>query len=269
MKSLVVLVTALALLLAIDAAAESVGYVSETNHGERSVLTIDSPRPVAAVIRALASDYGHLVTYEDPWYEDRDDMIDATDAVHVDAPESLVPDDQRLIVPRGGAFKLEFDNRTPTAGIVQATLDVASELNPTLVFRISQKKGYTHVIAYAARNRDGTLVMQRSLLDTPISFASRPRTAGEYVEVIKQTLAATAKVTIVDGTFLYDLGVRGDPGLKKYSSVADHEPARDVLRRALIAIAVDRGPMSWQLIYNPTWRHTPFMLNLIPVSRRN
>jgi hypothetical protein len=233
------------------------------------VLTLDSPRPVATVIRALASDYGRLVTYEDPWYEDRDDMIDATDNVHVDAPQSLAPDDQRLIVPRGGAFKLEFDNNTTTVGIVQGTLDVAAELNSTLVFRISQKNGYTHVIGYAARNSDGTLVMQRSLLDTPISFASQPRTAGECIDVIKRTLAATAKVTIVDGTFLYDLGVRGDPALKKYPSVANHEPARDVLRKALVAISADRGPMSWQLIYNPTWRHAPFVLNLIPVNRRN
>jgi hypothetical protein len=260
---------AFAMMLAMGAAAESADSLSEINHGDRSVLTIDSPRPVATVIRALASDYGHLVTYEDPWYADSDDMIDATDAVRVGAPQSLAPDDQRLIVPRGGAFKLEFDNRTPTAGIVQATLDVAAELSSTLVFRISKKNGYTHVIGYAARNGDGILLMQRSLLDTPISFASQPRSAGEYVEVIKRTLAATAKVTIVDGTFLYDLGRRGDPELKRYPSVASHEPARDVLRRALIAIAADRGPMSWQLIYNPTWRHAPFELNLIPVAQRH
>ena len=260
---------AVAMLFATAAAAENVDSLSETKHGERSVLTLDSPRPVATVIKALAADYGHLVTYEDPWYADSDDMIDATDAVHVDAPPQLAAGDPRLIVPRGGAFMLEFDNRAPTAGIVRAALDVAAELNSKLVFRISKRDGYTHVIGNAARNSDGTLVVQRSLLDTRISFASQRRTAGEYVEVIKQTLAATAKVTIIDGSFLYDRVVRGDPGLKKYPSVANNEPARDVLRKALIAISADRGPMSWELIYNPTWRHAPFKLNLIPVIRHN
>ena len=84
-------------------------------------VAVEDGRPLAKVLDEVEERFGWTVTYEDPPYQNANEIEDVTERVRRDGKTHL-----RVLVPRGGAFHFSYalnpENGSDPAGLLGALL---------------------------------------------------------------------------------------------------------------------------------------------------
>ena len=236
-----------------------------------ATLIAESARPIATAVEALVSEYGYVITYEDPRYIYDDDLVDVTTQVRKDLakyPPGMAP---KVVGPKGG--RLELNITEPTS--VDDVERVLNQIVQTKVdsgrgghFRSLRTGNVFHIVPTEVRDQNGNWSTVASVLDAPISLPAQEQTDSEMIKVICDAVTKAAHVQVNLGW----TGLSGGVGIgpvggrqsHRYPLRAENEPARQVLMRALDEIAADRSRLTWVLLYDraPT---NSYYLSLIPV----
>jgi hypothetical protein len=224
--------------------ATNVETASLNVHDGVTTLSAESARPLATAIQLLVDRDGALITYEDPPYTFKDDLQDVTRDV-AKGWAKYVPG--TVIVPMGGKLAVNVAS-TDVALVLEQLVQTQSESGTGGRFRVEQTGDAFHVVPTQVRDHNGNWALSASILDIPISIPTQDRAAQEILDEICKAVSAAAHVRLWIGMGLGG-GLMSTAGPPQYRLGADYEPARSVLMRALAAVAVDRGKLTWVLFY--------------------
>lgn len=92
-------------------------------YGDRSTLTVDSPRPLDSAAITLAETYGIRVNVEDPPYLYKGDVLEFMEQISLSS--------RSHVIPRGGRLEVSFasgPDRLPVdiPGLLQKLVDTAN-----------------------------------------------------------------------------------------------------------------------------------------------
>jgi len=147
-------------------------------------LEVAGDRPMMKAIDELEARAGIAINYEDPPFENPEDLQDVTAAVQNAAQRAANPA-ARIIVPRGGT--LSFDSPLLAQRIdvndlrtLLTQLGVSYEAsNVTGRFVVARRGSAFFVEPIAVRARSGPLRSVQSVFSTPISMPLQQRSAAE------------------------------------------------------------------------------------------
>lgn len=134
-----------------------------------ATVDVNDPRPIAKAVETLVSQYGYIITYEDPRYNYEGDLEDVTDQVRRGPARPGVA--SKIMVPAMGKI-------TVTLPATSALKDVAAALRALVRqpsehgghFRVEQSGDVFHVVPTQARDPNGNWSANPSILDVPISL---------------------------------------------------------------------------------------------------
>ena len=160
-------------------------------HDGTETITCDSPRPLLQAIDAVSEEYGWDVSYEDPPYQGKHDVIDMTNPkwreTHPDAPYTPGPS--------GGPFQSTYPEQAYVAnslGQEQQVLEkIVSDYNKSgnpghFVVRVLAD-GAFDVVGDGVRDDNGVEAPVAPFWDTPISIALAPRTFDATIGGIERS----------------------------------------------------------------------------------
>lgn len=225
-------------------------------------MVVESARPIAKAVETLIEKYGYVITYEDPRYQNSDDLEDVTAAVRKDLARYPAGRAPRVVGPRGGRLTIVLPSKEPMS-ILHEIVSAADHGH----FRVEQDGGVFHVVPTETRDRDGNWLPQGSVLDVPISIPMESRTAYGTIDAICQAVSTAAHVEVGVGTGVRTGGLRGPSGPPTYNLEANNEIARSVLERALTLITPPNANMklTWFLFYGSP-DDPSYALNIIMVA---
>lgn len=204
-------------------------------------ISVDAPRPLAAVIRQLEVRHGWVITYEDVAHVHPDELLDVTRFVR----KNPVPDAPPVLVPRGGQFEFHYsappaDQEDPSA-VILALLNRYGESEHGGVFRLIRDGAISHVVPSQRQTPLGAIEARGSILNTYITIPHGKRTALDMLESIRDELTRQTGIEVLIGTVPLNLLAR-----TSVEDGAQSEPARTVLLRTLRATG---WSLSWRLLY--------------------
>ena len=197
--------------------------------GAPSTLRIEEQRPLAVAAQIIERELGRPITYEDPPYLCRCEIMALQDA-----PQVL----------RGGILRYSFSREAVPERTILDCIESHSRQGNAGVFALRLTDDVFHIIPVASRNEKSDSIAQGSILERGISFEA----TGNAHVVLEGFCAATSAST---GTTIAVGQLPDLPQLRRTITfkVVDR-PAREVLTRLANVIGVDRK-MSWQLWYEP------------------
>lgn len=231
------------------AMGSSAMLVSEDQTDTIVKLSVDEPRPVAKAMELLQSQYGWVITYEDPRYVHESDLMDVAYKVRKDFHKYEPGKAPKLLVPRNGPLNLSYEVSPETgrpedpAEVIQTVLNAhAANGNPGL-FRLEQTGEVFHVVPAQVKDRDGRWVEHSSILDVPIILAEQERSGWQLLNDICREVSRATQTRVEVGTIPTNLFIQ-----KRSRIGAAHEPASDVLLRLFQAT---KRKLTWRLLYSP------------------
>ena len=247
-----VLVTASQLLSQDGNATKSYLKQAELSETDETIhLVANSPRPLVQILDSLREKYGWIVSYEDPQFTSKLDLVENGDTIsHA----------QKTQLPGGGLFKVEFPSGvTEEEKTLQLIVDAYNRSdNPgRFELRRNEQRAFS-VVGVEARDRHGQMSHQRVLFDEPITLASRPRTASETVRLICRQVAAQRGVAVTVG-----ISPRKVLDPSAVTVGGTNMSARDLLLRTLTATS---KPMYWRLLFDPNSKGYLLDIHLKPTS---
>jgi hypothetical protein len=239
-----------------------------SQQGSSTLLTIDSGRPVMRGALALQAKYGYVITYEDPPYTNKDDLVDAAATVRKDyatfppgtAPPLLTPKPAELVLtlPKSATPSSE-----EMSSLLQQLVRAQAASSRGGRFRIVQAGDIFHIEPVGVRDRDGNWSTRDSLLSAPISLPEEDRTEFQLYRAIANAVGAQAQVSVklvLNGGI-----VMGHQAPAVHSSMgANNEPARAVLERVL---ALHGSKRTWALLHTPEIGPDSYILNILDIPR--
>jgi len=126
-------------------------------------------------------------------------------------------------------------------------------------FRLERTGTLFHLVASAARNRDGQYEGYQALLDARISIPDADRTAFEMIRAIASAVESKAATKVILGSVPTNVLIQ-----TRLHEGAQNETARAVLIRCLQAT---NAPLSWRVLYGPG-NEPMYALNIHYVKRR-
>jgi hypothetical protein len=216
--------------------------------GQGLAVTVDDPRPLAAVVANLEDKFGWIVTYEDPRFLHPQDSRDVTKEVRKTSRAGQAP----ILVPRGGPFTFVEPSEIRSSAaqqpeVLQALLDQYAASGYPGKFAVRRTDSVFHVVPTATRNAKGAQQASTSILDKRISQTAGNRTVMDAVEILAaQTGLSVGRVPV--SLFRHT----------QLTQTATNDTARNLLLGILKA--TDR-PMSWRLLCAPGEAH-PCVLNI-------
>jgi hypothetical protein len=231
--------------------AASYGIVTVAQAQTETIsMEATSTRPVAEAIQKLTSQYGLVITYEDPRYEYPADIKDVTEQVRNPSNSRAQTSTNRVLVPNGGSLQVSYEAIVGTDGRpadVRNTLQQILNANDASPlpgrFRIEQVGDVFHVIPTLVRDGDGNWAAQTSVLDTRITLPREHLRGDQMLEAITEAISEATGLQIGLGLGSVNPYTHFEGDLE-----AHNEIARNVLLRTLHAID-DR--FSWRLLYGP------------------
>ena len=227
--------------------------------GGRTIVEVETARPLGMAVMALVERFAQPITYEDPRYVYEGDLVDVTERVRKDLDKYPPGKAPKVIGPRGGKLSVSSSS-TDVAAVLDQLVQAQNSSGHGGHFRVERQGEFLHVIPTDVRDKSGNWAPQPSVLDVSISLEAEDRTALELVDTIRRAVSDAAGVKVVLG-----LGLSGGISTGKephYRLGAKNEPARSVLVRALTAIAVDRELLTWLLFYGAA--DNRYVLSLMP-----
>lgn len=233
------------------------------NVGGRVKISVEDPRPVAKAITMLESQFGWVITYEDPRYVNANDISDVTELVRKDLPKFKPGKAPKVLIPKGGAFAFEYDGssdskeRSDPKLIVQKLLTAHDTSGNAGRFRLESGDQITHVLPAAIKDISGRVVPQTSLLDVAISIPAKERNGLQMLEALCAEVVSPFNCALWSERLPYGLLLR-----HKENQGVESAKARDFLIQ-LLERAGNGTRLSWQLFYDPGLRM--YALNIHPV----
>jgi hypothetical protein len=229
-----------------------------------AILTIDDPRPIAEGVRKLVSNFGYVISYEDPRYEYTDDVEDVTEAVrnplHKYAPGALP---KRVFIPRRANFALDVPSVSGSqdmAAVLQKLISMGRDRGGH--FRVEQSGAVFHIVPTEVRDINGNWVSNPSIMDVEISIPAKERSESEMYNSIFEAVGSAAHVPVVEGNGVHPEGIASTASPKTYQFGADHEVARSVLLR-MLATTNTFHKRTWRLLYD--YSDKKYYLNILYV----
>lgn len=209
------------------------------------VLSVEAPRPMAKAVETLSAQYGDVITYEDPKYAFAADSEDRASRFRRDYQQYPPGKAPTMVGPVGGTISVSF-TANDTASILQQLVRTQVDTGTGGRFRIEKTGTVFHVVPSEVRDRTGAWVAQKSALDVPISLPAESRSANELLATICGAIADANNrgFRLANGPGPID----DDP--PRYVVGAKQESARNVLVRAMKAMAPDTGVLTWLLYYD-------------------
>jgi len=226
-----------------------------------TTLFVDDPRPVAKVVETLISQYGAMISYEDPPYSFGDDLEDVTTQVRKDLDKYPAGQAPKVLIPRGGKMTLNVQPIVQNKDVGSAlTLLVQSSRAHGGHFRVLSADGTFHIVPTEVRGVDGNWNATTSILDGSITLPVAERTEIALMDEFCKQVSASAHVAVVIGGGIWPgPRINGEP--VRYPFGADKLVARDVLVKAL---ALNRAAKrTWELLYDASQRK--YFLNVLEV----
>ncbi len=237
-----------------QAGDETKPYLKQAELSETSGtihIVANSPRPLVQILDALREKYGWIVSYEDPQFISKLDLVESDDMMnHL----------RKTHLPGGALFNVDFPSG---AAEEEKTLELIIDLynrsnNPgRFELRKSEQQNFS-VVGVEARDTRGQLSHQRVLIDVPITLAPRPRTASETVRLICRQIAAQRGVAVTVG-----ISPRNVLNQTTLTVGGTKMPARDLLLRTLTAT---RRTLYWRLLFDPNSKGYFLDIHLKPTS---
>jgi hypothetical protein len=211
-------------------------------------IVVDDPRPISKSIQILISQYGYMITYEDPRYTYQGDLQDVTAQVRRDVNKWAPGKAPKVIGPRGGKLTLNLPPITKSQDM-ESTLNQLTQLESANGghFRVQQTDGVFHVVPTEVRDINGNWAPNTSILDVPISVPLEKRTEYGTINAICNAVSLAAHVNVRVGAGVGQ-GVAPDGDTPLYPLEASTESARGVLLRALASTSNRRR--TWMLLYD-------------------
>jgi hypothetical protein len=243
-----------------------VALVPAANAQGSLALVADGPRPIAKAIQTLVSEYGYVITYEDPRYVYEGDLEDVTTQVRKDVNKYAPGKVPKIVGPLG-------DRRALAIRGVAGSQDMATVLNQLVQskaehgghFRVQQTADAFHVVPTEIRDSNGNWAANPSVLDVPISLTARESSEYAMIDAICSAVSVAAHVNVKVGAGVGQGLVPEGGGPPLYHLEASNEAARNVLLRALAA--THRGRQTWMLLYDATERE--YFLSILEVPDRS
>ena len=216
------------------------------------LLRVEALRPMATAIEIVQSRYGVTITYEEPVYKWRGDVM------------GTVGSGQAGLA--GGILERAWDKDHDTADEVLAMLvngRIEPRGEPANMFAVQRiADGHYHVYPLKARDSDGTVVPTASLLSKTVRVDVSHSTVAE---------ALSRCMSLALGVDSVAVEARGDAVAKSLQQPASQmettsAAAREMLSR--IVRAADRR-MSWQLLFDPASGKHRLVLYSRDVPRSN
>ena len=224
------------------------------HNGFAGTLTANDPRPLSQAIEAISQEYGWTVDFEDPLYQSRFDLVDATDpkwrATH--------PNEKGATRVSGGLFQSSFPEPSSIASgdaeeqvLQKLVADYNSSGNPGKFVVRKEAEGRYAVIGASRKDENGRDEAVNALLDTPISIPVQQRDAAATLQLIVDTLSAASGVKVELGT----IGLSSDPLQEANLSLGGEKvTARTLVLQALEGISTTsphfRGIFVWNFLFD-------------------
>jgi hypothetical protein len=227
-------------------------------NGDQAVLTADSRRPVDSVAKTLAKEFGIRVNVEDPPYVFSGDIAELT--VGVPRP---------VRVPKGGRLEVRFalgpsGRPADVPGLVKAIADVANAQFP-FAYRIDADGDWFTLVPTRTRDLLGQTISIIPLLDRRVTIRAGTRQIMASAALMTDALSAQTglRVSCCQGV------VGGIPwGIKNIPFEASDEPARNVLKRLIVAASGGRPSWEYWLERCGPMPSTFCFINLLPAAIR-
>jgi hypothetical protein len=234
--------------------ANSMGQASTVSHaelkqpviyqiGQRVHIHAAGSRPLLRAIDALQEKYGWLVNYEDAAYA----------SAPVDDGTSPSPTNRRRanVSDVGDSdFSVEFDAGALPGGqreeeqVLTAVIDAYNEGKSKTRFMIrKEKNGTFDVIGIAAGDAGEEGSNPAPILDRPINFSVKRRSARDTLALICRQLSLAGKLDV-----FYNAAGSNFPQEVSVSEGGSDIPARALLSRTLEGTG---GRLYWRLLYDP------------------
>ena len=217
-------------------------------------INVVSARPLADVLLELQTRHHWVVTYEDSFYEFRDDVADVTASVRRDG--STEP---KVFVPRDRLLQFTYQNaHIARPDVLMAALIEAYHATSDAGdrFRLLRQGAVYHVVPAVGRNANGTRVTRQSRLDVRITLPERSWRTYYTIDAILAEVNRVSGTRLAMGTVPTNLLIQTGGMI-----AANDEAARDVLVRAL---ALTATAVSWRLFCQPLTPDSYCFLNLDP-----
>jgi hypothetical protein len=210
--------------------------------------------------------YGWQMTFEDPPYENDDDLVDINNSPS--AGRGVV----KNLAPNGGQLNFEFP--VPAVGppdkqrTLEALMRAYGSQRPLNQFTVRHVGNVSHIVPVLLRRRDGQIAAAESILDQKISFPRAERNSWETFQLVLSSLSEATRTKI-------NMGVVGMSVLRQATSTEgpQDEPARAVLTRIFedvnrLSITRSGEPrhLVWHLLFEPNSGSYFFNMHAIQVE---
>lgn len=224
------------------------------------IEVIDYPRPVAAAVLQIESQFGLVVTYEDTSYVHPSDIVDATDQVSRDRTTS-----RRVFQMRNGNIDFTYTPRpgrsdSQLGDVLRGMLEQSSLAGNTGEFRVDSVRGGYHVVPVATKGKSGLSEPYASPLEARITLSQLDGTGLEVMERLAEAISISAGRKVTPGTMPLGRFHRA-----RVAVAAQNEPARDVLWRVMQSVGPD---LSWQLLCS-VGEKSRCAINIHPVRKKS
>jgi len=202
------------------------------------MMRVLAVRPMSTVLDVLQRRYGAVVTYEEPVYECRCDLLGKVGTAQARLAGGII----RL------GWALEQDSVEQVLPMLMKTQIRPRDANRMFAVREAEAGRY-HVYPVKARNVQGDLIPAKPLMSKRITLRMEKVTSAEAIEAVCAAVSNGGPPVAL---------APSSPSIAKTLErplpeplVADAQEARDVLGRVLWAAAPE---LSWQCLFDPRTR---------------
>ena len=192
--------------------------------GDSAVLSVYTFRPLDAIATKLESEFGLVVSAEDPFFQYRGDMMDISVEVPKVRPGTLVPARWGFEVP----FPENPDGSPQNVHDLLESIVAEANLHSHFAYRLDETGGAFFFVPTQTRDPQGRSIEITPLLDRLVTIPPGVRPIYESASMMAKDLSRQTGLRVS----CCQSFVAGYPwGMEKVMFDANNEPARSVLRR--------------------------------------
>jgi hypothetical protein len=192
--------------------------------GDSAVLSVNTFRPLEAIATKLESQFGLVVSAEDPLFQFRGDMMDISLEVPKVRPGTLVPARWGFQV----SFPVNPDGSPQNAHDLLASIVAEANLRSPFAYRLDDVDGAFFFVPTRTRDAQGRSIAMMPLLDRLVNLPQGVRRINESASLMAADLSRQTDLRVCCCQSV----IAGYPwGMEEVMFGANNEPARSVLRR--------------------------------------
>jgi hypothetical protein len=224
-------------------------------------ISITEDRPLYTALNQFGSQFGWVISYEDPQYEFKDDVEGVPQNVSRDS--SIKP----LLGKRAELLSASFDkpadfNDPQAEEMVLHRLLEAYQSSSGKVFTLQKEtEGRRVIVPELIKNSEGELKHVTPLLDTPVNVKLKDATGSQFLEYLCNELSKLSGVKVEPATISSDAAAEYK-GNFDYSGISARKALSEFLGR------VNGGDrLFWALLYQPGYGYGLNILDVKPVNQ--